>query len=123
MNGTFQTTWNLLFGVLGPLMIQEASEPTLKAAIDRFVDDQNRAYLENLKMPGFKLSHFSLNDDDFQTIKVQFRALGLITKSEKSRSVKDVETYWTLTPYGDEVMTRIKAIKRTTVPNEAQNDA
>src|SRR2546427_9931683 len=28
MNGTFQTTWNLLFGVLGPLMIQEASEDT-----------------------------------------------------------------------------------------------
>ncbi|EBP9710788.1 forkhead box transcription factor, partial [Salmonella enterica subsp. enterica] len=51
----------------------------------------------------------------FQTIKVQFRALGLIIKSEKSRSVKDKGTYWTLTPYGENLMTTLRAIKKTLV--------
>lgn len=41
--------------------------------------------------------------------------MGLITKSVKNRSVKDTETYWKLTPYGDEIMTRLRAIKRDDV--------
>ena len=100
-------------------MINEASEPMLESANDQFVADQNRAKLTKGKdLRNCTLSRFSLNGDDFKTIKVQLRALGLITKSEKTRSVKDVGTYWTLTPYGDEVMTRLRAIRRTIVPEE-----
>jgi predicted MarR family transcription regulator len=55
---------------------------------------------------------FRVDTDDFQTIKIQLRALGLITKSTKSRSVKDTATYWTLTPFGDTVMTRLRAIQK-----------
>jgi len=39
--------------------------------------------------------------------------LGLITKSTKNRSVKDTATYWTLTAYGDNQLTRLRAIRRT----------
>jgi predicted MarR family transcription regulator len=67
---------------------------------------------KNKKLVGAELRNFSLNQDDFQTVKIQLRALGLIIKSDKARSVKDVDTYWTLTPYGDEVMTRLRAIRR-----------
>ena len=42
----------------------------------------------------------------------------IIAKSEKARSVKDVATYWTLTPYGDDTMTHLRAIKRAVVPEE-----
>lgn len=118
--GTFQTTWNSLFCILAPIMINEASEQVLKSEIDQFVEDQNRAKLvKNKDLKGCIMDRFSLNGEDFKTIKLQLRALGLITKSEKNRSLKDVETYWTLTPYGDEVMTRLRAIKRTIVPEEA----
>ncbi len=117
--GAFKATWNEVFGVLAPLMINEASDVTLKDGLDRFVDNRNREALRKDKdLKGLNLSRFSLNREDFQTIKVQLRALGLITKGEKTRSVKDVATYWTLTPYGDEVMTRIRAIKRTVVAEE-----
>lgn len=114
--GSFQATWNDVFAVLAPLMIHEASDDTLKSALDSFAGDKNKDYLANDKdLKDCTLSNFSLNRDDFQTIKVQIRALGLITKNEKTRSVKDTTTYWTLTPYGDEVMTRLRAIKRTIV--------
>jgi len=116
---TFQKTWNSIFGILAPLMINEAAEPALESAIDQFVADQNKINLaKNKKLKDSTLSQFSLNREDFQTLKVQLRALGLITKSEKTRSIKDMETYWTLTPYGDEVMTRLIAIKRTIVSKE-----
>jgi hypothetical protein len=58
---------------------------------------------------------FKIDSVDFQTIKVQLRALGLITKSPKSRSVRDNATYWTLTSYGDNVMTKLRAIQKSPV--------
>lgn len=110
---TFNTTWNSLFSVIAPLLINEAAESTIKSAMDSFIKDRNVDELsKNKKLAGAEIRSFSLNQDDFQTIKIQLRALGLIAKSEKARSVKDVDTYWTLTPYGDEVMTRLRAIRR-----------
>jgi len=119
LTSTFQATWNDMFAVLAPLMINEASEGALKNGLDRICRDRNHDNLAKGKdLKDCTLSNFSLNGEDFQTIKVQLRALGLIAKSGKARSVKDVATYWTLTPYGDEVMTRLRAIKRTVVAKE-----
>ena len=43
-------------------------------------------------------------------------------KSEKARSVKDSGTYWTLTPYGDEVMTRLRAIRSNQAEEMSDED-
>ncbi len=115
--GIFKTTWNKIFGVLAPLMINEADDYVLKSAMDNFVRDQTiEGLYRKESLQQCELSNFELSDTDFQTIKVQLRALGLIAKSEKTRSIKDTNTYWTLTPYGDEVMTRLRAIKHSVVP-------
>lgn len=109
----FSPSWNEMFASIAPLMIHEATEPTLKQAFNRFVENENLERLsKDKRLANHSLGYFSTSDDDFQTIKIQLRALGLITKSEKARSVKDSGTYWTLTPYGDEVMTRLRAIRR-----------
>ncbi|RIE16502.1 DUF4062 domain-containing protein [Candidatus Cryosericum septentrionale] len=111
---TFPATWNGLFRAIAPAMINEASEQSLMHILDSFVAEANRARLEKREdFLGHELSLFSLNMEDFQTIKVQLRALGLIAKSAKPHGVKDTDTYWTLTPYGDEMMTRLRAIRRT----------
>ena len=108
-----EVKWNELFEEVSPLMIDELNErefaETLSlcaaaAACERH-DLLNQYKNQELKK-------FRVFQDDFQTIKVQFRALGLITQSSKARSVKDRGTYWTLTPYGDTIMTRLKAISR-----------
>jgi len=109
----FQSNWNSIFAILAPHMINEASEWQLKDATNAFIEEKESSGLKKKKeLANSRLIDFHLNKDDFQTIKVQLRALGLITKSDKPRSVKDVKTYWKLTPYGDEVMTRLRAIKR-----------
>ena len=56
--------------------------------------------------------HHSIFDDDFDTIKVQLFALGLIKKSEKKHAVSDVNRYWTLTPYGQNMMMMLRAIPK-----------
>ena len=107
-------TWNDLFFAVSPLMIDDATEDDISNAINVLVRahayDTVRAEKEFEQL---KLMEFKILDDDFQTIKVQFRALGLITKSIKNRSLRDTATYWTLTPYGDNVMTKLRAIKKS----------
>ncbi len=100
-------------------MIHEASNPQIKNSIDAFAEEENIERLrENEQIGNTAVQHFSVKNEDFQTIIIQLRALGLITKSVKSRSVKDTETYWKLTPFGDEIMTRLRAIERNEIEPE-----
>lgn len=120
---SFFSSWDDLFSAVAPLMINEATEGVMLAALNGFVEQRNLLnLLEGDRFKGLTLSNFSVNPEDFQTLKIQFRALGLIAKSEKARSVKDLDTYWTLTPYGDEVMTRLRAIRVEQEDPEAGNE-
>lgn len=111
---SIDASWNEIFSSIAPLMIHEAADSQLKEGIDSFVLEELRPELENeRKFHGARIMSVKLDDQDFQTVKIQLRALGLMAKSEKTRSVKDSGTYWTLTPYGDEVMTRLRAIRKS----------
>ena len=50
-----------------------------------------------------------LPDETFGNLVVEFRALGLITWSERKRSVSDRGSYWGLTPCGDDHLTTLRA--------------
>lgn len=122
-SSSFSPTWDKLFSVAAPLMINEAHEDAIKSALDALVEEDNVQRLrENKKLARHTFAGFSLHQEDFQTVKVQLRALGLIAKSEKARSVKDSGSYWTLTPYGDEVMTRLRAIRSNQVEELPDED-
>jgi hypothetical protein len=100
-------TWNqiftcLVFTCLGPPMFDEASESDLKK--------QLRGKVASEIGWTDPIWRTEVQDEDFQTIKVQLRALRLIQKSVKKRSLKDTDTYWTLTPYGEHYATVLKAI-------------
>lgn len=98
-------SWDDLFALLGPLMFDEASEHSLLLALEKKLRDLNG------NTEPFLAVH--VNPDDFQTIKVQLIALGLITKSTRKRGVKDSGTYWSLTPYGERYALLLKAIPAT----------
>lgn len=109
----FSPTWNEVFAYIAPLMIHEATESALHVALNNLAEAKNfERLLKHPSLAGYRFSYFAINSTDFQTIKVQLRALGLIAQSAKPRSVKDSGTYWTLTPYGDEIMTQLRAIRR-----------
>jgi hypothetical protein len=112
---TCTASWNDVFGVVSPLLIDEASDGVLKKALDQFVEDQSLAHLATRKeLKGYELKAFKLDDNAFNTIKVQFLALRLMVKSTKrrARSVSDRAAYWMLTPYGESVMMSLRAVRR-----------
>jgi hypothetical protein len=112
----FSSDWNSVFACIAPLMIDKASDSSLRKALNQFVDEEVRERaMAHKDLKGHTISGFRIGDDDFLAIKVQLRALGLIGKVNVSkRGVHDKDTYWTLTPYGDAVMTQLRAAKRST---------
>lgn len=109
----FDSTWNEIFSSISPCMIDEATEAEIKTVINEFI--RKSKLPEIYKKEEFKgriLDRINIYQNDFDTIIVQLRALGLIQRSIKARSVKDTATYWSLTPYGDNLMTKLRAIRK-----------
>ena len=101
-NQSFKFSWNRIISALAPHMINECSENALKLALHDIVKQVSQ------NSP----SIHSLSEDSFQTVKVQLIALGIIKPSAKKHSTTDANTYWTLTPYGNRLMMRLKALKK-----------
>jgi hypothetical protein len=121
-------TWDDLFSSVGADLIDEASEGMMLRRIDSWLTealgdearDRVRAAVEKNgnAIGDMKQLDVTLDPVDFGTMIVQFRALGLITKSTRKRSVRDTASYWTLTPYGDERLTALRAIVRPAARDE-----
>lgn len=117
-----ELSWDAIFYDIGPLMINEATDLHIRRALNQTVQNRSIAKRDRDKrVKTHKTREFKVSDHDFQTIKVQLRALGLIMKSQRPRSIKDTNTYWTLTPYGDQVLTTLRAIRKDEA--EATDDA
>ena len=111
-NYHFSATWNELFYQISPLLIDEANERQIRNSLNKFVEIKGLEELKRMSdLKGHEFKTILLNEDDYQTIKVQLRAIGLITQSTKKRAVSDKGTYWSLTPYGDTVMNQLRAKK------------
>lgn len=108
-------TWNELFRAISPSMANEHSANGLKQKITNYVADK---HYDEIMEKLAKLKHKNTIDVNiptvqFQEIMIQFKALGLIVVSDKrNRSVRDKGTYWTLTSYGDYLMTKLIAKQR-----------
>jgi len=111
----FESTWNKIFAALAPVMIDEVSDYQLRSALTGYVHSIGLEILDTddeVVEYDTRLAYWKVDDADFQTIKVQLRALGLIVKSTKPRSLRDTGTYWTLTPLGDDIMTKLRAVRK-----------
>lgn len=108
-----ELSWNEIFAEISPVMIDECQESTIRSKINEVLYRNTLKKLEEeVKKENRSIFQYSIKDNDFQTIKIQFRALNLMTESIKKRAVSDNSTYWKLTPFGDVVMTRLRAIRK-----------
>lgn len=101
-------SWHEIFSVLGPILVVQATEADLK-------DKLAEIFLNRVQDGGGEVFGPSVVDEDFQKIKLQLRALGLIELKDKSGSGH--QTLWTLTPYGDRLLTRTAAIRSSKAQN------
>jgi len=112
-------SWNEIFAGVAPVMINEATEKDLRRAFRNYLTLFSKAEFESHSMlEDHELRNFTFREDEIDTAMIQLRALGLIKENDKKRSVRDTATYWTLTPYGDQLMVQLRAISRK--PSESR---
>jgi hypothetical protein len=120
-----EPTWDELFAAVGPSLLDEAEQRRIRATVDawltqRFGNELRSGARQTVEededvdgeVVGFSGTSLKLTEEDFGRLIVQLRALGLVARSERKRSVSDKGTYWTLTPYGDAHLTTLLAIRR-----------
>ncbi|WP_423415052.1 DUF4062 domain-containing protein [Hyphomicrobium sp. B1] len=100
-----EVSWNKIFYECGPLMMDEAKEGDLRRTLSSELPLYDEEKFEKYK-------RIVLTSDSFQTIKVQLVALGLIRKSARKHAPSDTNVYWSLTPFGEQYLTRLRAIKK-----------
>jgi len=109
--GDFRPTWNEVLARIGPALIDECTDKGLKAELDKWAVDRTWQTLA-AAYPNRNVANITIEEQAFQTVKVQLKALGLIQHSQKKRSVTSQGTYWSLTPYGETTLTALRAIRK-----------
>jgi Domain of unknown function (DUF4062) len=109
-DGELTYTWDEIVEVLGPFMIDEAPEPTLRETFNNHMlrdiqSDTERSWTQNLRREAAAIS-----DRSWGAIVVQLRALRLITTGTKKRTVSDRSVYWKLTQAGDDYLVSLRAM-------------
>lgn len=108
-----EVSWNSLFETIAPHMINECTESKMSSALNDLIKSYSKEISQREKFKHLSnFTNFTIDIDSYNLVKVQLRALGLICLSSKKKSTTDTNTYWTLTPYGDYVMTQLLALSK-----------
>jgi hypothetical protein len=117
-----ETDWNGAFAAVGPSLLNEAHEDAMRDKLDTWAvslafdraENEKDEWVREQRLRGVTggFNRGNINSRDFETILLQLRALGLIAMSDRKRSVNDTGTYWTLTPYGDDQLVGLRALRR-----------
>jgi hypothetical protein len=103
---TIKLTWNDIFYVVGPMLLEEANERQIHSRLS------NEIWVHKKEKYPTRPDNFKVEDDSFDTIKVQLLALGLIKRSERKHTATNMNTYWSLTPFGETTMMKLRAITK-----------
>lgn len=107
----FNFTWDDIFSFIGPSFMGEIyTEETFYKLLGEFIKAEKKVinYLYD-KYPDHGFDEFSINQKDYNLIKIQLKALGLITYIVNE---DNHYKHWILTEYGEFYITQILAIKK-----------
>ena len=100
--GTEEISWNDLLKIIGPRMMAYIKPRTMKEIIESHL--KNKLWSEPHLME-IKIYGPFIDDNDFETIKIQLRELGLIERHPSA-------DHWKLTEYGDRQLAKLMSIRK-----------
>lgn len=103
-------TWNDVFAAVGPHLMNEAPEATMRQAVEEMIAGRALNDVQAVLPKAHAVRNIVLSTHAFNQIKIHMRALGLIRKS--SRKDPQGHTWWVLTAHGDQTMTSLLAVRR-----------
>ena len=107
-DGSFQwsstLTWKEIFAYIAPYMLKHPNEDYVKSLLCTALADRKnvRGYSKIIK------------DQDFQTITLQLKALGLVNTVYTKTIRGDMALFWSLTKYGEQFMMQLRTVPSRT---------
>jgi hypothetical protein len=117
-DGDLTYTWDEIIEVLGPSMIDEAPEPTLRKTFNNHMLRDIQSDHADAWSTGWLGESAEISDGSWGAIIVQLRALRLIMTGTKKRTVSDKSVYWKLTPAGDKYLVSLRAVPSSVIKVE-----
>ena len=96
-----KATWGELFGFVAPYLVKHPNESTVKSVLKDALFDRSGSYGTTV----------SLDDQDFQTIAVQLKALDLINLSYSKTVQGGMGLFWSATPAGERLTFELRAVR------------
>lgn len=108
------TTWDAMFADIGGVMIDEATDKVVRDRVrDHLAGGNADISSEDFeKVRGWIRRDVTIQDEDWDQVQIQYRALGLIDKGQRKRTASDVRKYLALTEKGDRHLAFLRAIRR-----------
>lgn len=96
-------TWTEIFGLVGPKLLSGQGDDYIKSYMGgQILKSKNRSYYDQ-----------TINEQDFQTIKIQLIALNLITTIYANATDGNAALFWKLTELGEKTLLKIRTVKKT----------
>lgn len=93
-------TWREIFSTISPYLIKSTTPEVIKSKLHKFLIERNNLISRTNIM----------SDQDFQTITIQLKALGLINTNYTKTTTGGMAMFWSLTPEGERLMVQLRAI-------------
>lgn len=109
LNQEFSMTWGEIFNIISPFLMEQP------------VDGKVNTYLADivLKRNGFSGSFPSVDNDDYNTIKIHLDTLNLVKIQNLKTTQGGLALFWSLTDYGVRTMKILRGVKKIAVPKAA----
>lgn len=96
-------TWEETFGLISPFLLKNLSDLSVRSMIATEIYNTIPNHID--------AGTASIDNQNYQTIKIQFRALGLVNVEQRERAGK-TELYWELTKKGESLLMKIRSVKK-----------
>jgi len=100
---TLKLQLGLIFGLIGPKLLEHPADDVLRHYLREELFAQAR--IEDVYSR-------SINEQDFQTLKIQLSVLKLVEISYSKTTTGSMALFWTLTEFGQQELVRLRAIRR-----------
>jgi Domain of unknown function (DUF4062) len=101
-NTSFKLSWEKIFGLIAPKLMSAQTDTNMKKYIgSQILDLEDKNY-----------KYQTLSEQNFQTIKIQFKALNLINVKYSKTVSGGADLFWELTQLGEKTMLMLRTVKK-----------
>jgi hypothetical protein len=99
-----ELTWGQIFALISPYLLEHPSNANIKSTIGSTLYNQLEKRTSEVTP--------EIKDHDFQTIKIHFKALGLINIDYLNSTNGQMGLYWSLTELGEKLLLQLRSVKK-----------